>query len=549
MLPNFSMKRRKFLRALGGSALGAGLASRASSQLPVAPGAPVPPGPPVGVSAAPKALSPTGAMDVGSQAQLFVDQQVVHSTQGIAFNLHQARKHPLNPLVRADRPWEGWRVNVYGSVLYDEQERIFKMWYGGNSSEWFPNFATHYATSRDGLHWEKPLVGTVKAPGLARHNAVLDACQIASVTKDLADPDPARRYKMIEWSHAGGGRAKPVGGPHALVSPDGLKWTRISAANLFRSNDVITAYHDRRLKRFVAFPKFSTPVRGVVRRCFAVTSTEDLLNWPDPRLMLLPDVRDDAGTLGRIEPVRAALDVPDDPMLMRTEFYGIGVYQGESTLVGFPWVFSINNSARFPTNRARNHEGPCEIQLAASRDLQSWERPFRTPVIPLGAAGSWDSGFLTTASQAFRHGDEVWLYYGGGNYTHGNPVIYDEYQGNERGTKYTCSIGLATWPLDRFVSADGGGDGAHLTTVPLHFTGRRLELNVNAAKGRAWVEVLDAAGKPIAGFEQSDAITSDSIRATVTWKGREEVAQLAGRPIRLRFELRNAGLFSFAFRA
>ncbi|MEY4938593.1 MAG: hypothetical protein RIQ93_328 [Verrucomicrobiota bacterium] len=488
-------------------------------------------------------------MDVGSQAQLFVDKQVVHSTQGIAFNLHQARKHPLNPLVKADRPWEGWRVNVYGSVLYDEQEKIFKMWYVGNASEWFPNFATHYATSRDGLHWEKPLVGTVRTPGLARHNAVLDACQIASVTKDLADPDPARRYKMIEWSHAGGGRAKPVGGPHALVSPNGLNWTRIGAANLFRSNDVVTAYQDTRLKRFVAFPKFSTPVRGIVRRCFAVTSTEDLLNWPDPRLMLMPDVRDDAGTLGRIEHVRAALDMPDDPALMRTEFYGIGVYQGESTLVGFPWVFSINNSARFPTDRARNHEGPCEIQLAASRDLQSWERPFRAPVIALGAPGSWDSGFLTTASQAFRHGDEVWLYYGGGNYTHGNPVIYDEYRGNERGTKYTCSIGLATWPLDRFVSAHGGSEGAQLTTVPLHFTGRRLELNVNAGKGRAMVEVLDAAGKPIAGFERSDPIVTDSLRATVKWKGREELGQLAGRPLCLRFDLRNAGLFSFAFRA
>lgn len=546
-----SMKRRRFIKyAAGGTTLAIGGAVSAFGQKPAAPN------PASGAPAAPAAatlivtpLSPTGAFDVGTRAQLFVDRQIVHSTEGMAFTLHPARKHPLNPLVKADRPWEGWRVNIYGSVLFDEEERLFKMWYMGHTSEWFPHYATHYATSRDGIHWEKPLVGTLKRPTLPRHNAVVDACQIASVTKDLSDPDPGRRYKMIEWSHAGGGRAKPVGGPHALVSPDGITWTRISKENLFRSNDVITAYYDRRRKRYVAFPKFSTPVRGVVRRCFAVTSTDDLLKWPDPRVILQPDVRDDAGTLSRIEPVRSMLDVQeDDPTRMRTEFYGLGVYQGESTLIGFPWVFSINNNSRFPTDRARNHEGPCEIQIAATRDLQEWERPFRTPVIPQGKPGEWDSGFLTTASQAFRHGDEVLLYYGGGNYTHGNPTIYDEYQGNERGTKYTSSIGLAIWKRDRFVSVDGSKDGGSLTTVPLHFSGRKLELNLDASKGRATVELLDPAGKPIAGFGKSDPLTGDSLRTTVKWKGKEMLESLAGRPVVVRFELQNAKLFSFAFR-
>jgi len=494
-------------------------------------------------------LSPSGALDIGNRAQLFIDQQAVYSTGRIVFTQHAARKHPLNPLVKADQPWEGWRINVYGSVLFDEEEKIFKMWYMGNASEAFPHFATHYAISRDGVKWEKPLVGTVKKSGLARHNAVLEYCQIASVTKDLAEPDPARRYKMIEWSHAGAGRTKPVGGPHALVSPDGLNWTRLSTENIFRSNDVVTAYYDTRLKKHVAFPKLSTPVRGGVRRCFGVTATDNLLKWPDPRLVFQPDLRDDAGTLSRIGPVRTLLDVPDDPAVMRTEYYGLGVYQAESCVIGFPWIFSINNNARFPTDRTRNHEGPCEIQLATSRDLQAWERPFRTPVIPLGEPGAWDCGFLTTASQAFRHQDQILLYYGGGNYTHGNPVLYDEYQGTERGMKYTASIGVATWPLDRFVSVDGGSEGGVLTTVPLHFTGRRLELNVAALKGRVIVELLDSTGKPLAGFGKSDPISTDSIRTTVTWKGQDELSQFAGKSLTLRFELCNAELYSFAFRA
>ncbi len=43
---------------------------------------------------------------------------------------------------------------------------------------------------------------------------------------------------------------------------------------------------------------------------------------------------------------------------MRTEYYGIGVYPAESCTLAFPWVFTINNNARWG-----NHEGPEEIHL------------------------------------------------------------------------------------------------------------------------------------------------------------------------------------------
>ena len=122
-------------------------------------------------------------------------------------------------------------------------------------------------------------------------------------------------------------------------------------------------------------------------------------------------------------------------------------------------------------------------------------------------------------------------------------------EGTERLTKYTGSIGLAIWQLDRFVSADAGSDGGVLTTVPLTFTGKRLELNVrNAPTGDTGVALLDASGHPIAGFEESDPVTGDNLRATVTWKGNGDVSALAGKPVSLRFTMKQAELFSFAFR-
>jgi len=484
------------------------------------------------------ALAGGSPFDVGNKSQLFVDRVLVRSAEGISFTLHPARKHPENPLVKAEASWEGWRLEIYGNVIYDEDEHLFKMWYMCESPKDFPHYAVLYATSQDGVHWDKPLVGTIKSLRGGQHNAVADGYLLASVMKDKADPNPDRRYKMICW------RQKPTHGPHTMVSPDGLNWTQLSEKPICRSSDVITGYYDETRKLYVAFPKLNTKVRGHVRRCFGITTSKDFLTWTEPRYAFKPDLRDDAGSLARIEQVRPILDVPDNPGVMRTEFYGVGVYVAESCTLAFPWVFTINNNARYG-----NQEGPGELQLAVSRDLVEWERPFREPVVPRGKLDEWDRGFFTTQSRALRVGDEVWLYYGGSTYTHGTPCLYRP-EGTGRKTEHTGSIGLAIWQLDRFVSADAPAEGAELTTVPIVYSGQRLEINAATKPGgQIVIDMLDVAGKPIA---EAKPVKGDDLRHAVDFGGDSRVSSLvsswAGKPIVLRFRMKNAELFAFAFR-
>jgi hypothetical protein len=470
---------------------------------------------------------------VGDRAQLFVDQLLVRSADNVTFTLHPAQKHPQNPLVKVDKPWEGWRLEIYGSVIYDEDDKLFKMWYIGEEPQLYPYYATFYATSRDGITWEKPLVGTVPDSKGNQTNAVIDQCVLASVIKDKDDPDPARRYKAIVW-------LQRTPGYYTMISPDGLNWTQLSPAPICRGGDVITGYYDKRLRRYVAFPKIGATFRGLGRRSFWLITSEDFETWTEPRLVFHPDLRDDAGSLARIEQVRPILDVPDNPDLMRTEFYGIGVYQAESCTIAFPWVFTINNNGRWG-----NQEGPFELQLAVSRDLETWERPFRIPCVPRGKLGEWDCGIQETAAEAIRVGDEIWLYYGGANYTHGTPCLY-EATGTGRLTEFTGSIGLATWKLDRFVSVDAGSAGGTLTTVPIVFEGNRLELNAATHRnGSITVEVLDAAGNLLA---RSEPFTGDMLRGKVTWRDGFRISRLAGKPVMLRFSMKSAELYTFAFR-
>ena len=490
---------------------------------------------------------PVSPFPVGDRAQLFIDRVLVRETNQIALTLHPAERHSGSPIMKADQPWEGWRLEIYGNVLYDEDEKIFKMWYIGEAPNYFTpspegpssNNPTLYATSQDGIHWEKPLIGTIKAQNGGKHNGVLADAHLASVIKDPREGDPAKRYKMICYVD----QPKSMVGYQTMVSPDGLNWTQYSSKPICPGSDVITGYYDEGRRLYVALAKIGTPVRGHNRRVFYLVTSRDFKTWTEPQLVWTADLEDDAGSLRRIEEVRPVLDVPDNPALMRTEFYGFGFYLAESCTLGFPWMFTINNNARYG-----NHEGPGELQMGVTRDLVHWDRPFRTPIVPRGKVGEWDSGFFVTQSRALRVKDEVWLYYGSSNYTHGTPCLYRS-QNTGRGTKYTGSIGLAKWKLDRFVSADGPQQGGTLTTVPVTFVGSRLELNaLSRPGGSITVEILDSAGRAVDGFGSSDAFTGDDLRKTITWKGSSDVEKLAGKPVCLRFNLKNAELYSFAFR-
>lgn len=116
-------------------------------------------------------------LDVGTRSQLFADPNLVHESSRVAFTAHTGRKHQANPFFKADQPWEGWYASIFGgTVLFDEQEKRFKMWYTGpGGRDFFDHGVVCYAVSRDGLRWEKPAVGTLKSKNGMPHGAVVAA--------------------------------------------------------------------------------------------------------------------------------------------------------------------------------------------------------------------------------------------------------------------------------------------------------------------------------------------------------------------------------------
>lgn len=83
------------------------------------------------------------------------------------------------------------------------------------------------------------------------------------------------------------------------------------------------------------------------------------------------------------------------------------------------------------------------------------------------------------------------------------------------------------------------------------FAGRDLIINyATSAFGGVQAEVQDDSGRPIEGFtlDQCPFIYGDEIEHAVAWRAGSDLSSLAGRPIRLRFAMKNADQFSLRFR-
>lgn len=452
--------------------------------------------------------------DLTGPWQLFVDDGLVAEKANVKRTYHAFKKHPGNPVMKADKPWEGSVAYVYGTVLPGEGGSGYRLWYHTWSRK--DGYLNLYATSKDGLKWHKPELGLVEFHGSRKNNILFRRTRedhAPQIIHTLWDTDPKRRYKLINFDY---GRTPPnhtVNGYWGATSPDGVHWTALPKNPILRDpGDVGNFVWDPHTKRLIGYPKKFTKVRGYRRRCCGFSATTRFEHWPESKMVLVPDEFDDRWVTRPGQ---------------HTDFYGLSGFAYESMYIGFLWVFPITDG---------KNDGPIFVELVSSRDGINWvrqEKP-RTPILPLGPDGAWDDGMIFTTNHPLVEGDTIRLYYGGFDVTHG-------VDGGR------ASVGLATLRKDGFASLDAGSETATVTTRKLTGTAGTLRVNCKADGGWLKVEVLDDAGKAVPGYGRDDCgpLTGDAVDKPVTWKRHDRLPETKG-PLRLRFVFRNASLYSFA---
>ena len=87
-------------------------------------------------------------------------------------------------------------------------------------------------------------------------------------------------------------------------------------------------------------------------------------------------------------------------------------------------------------------------------------------------------------------------------------------------------------------------------TKPVVFKGEKMFVNFStSAAGGLRIEITDPDGKPIDGFSSENAVEliGNEIEKEVKWKNSNSLKSLSGKPVRLRFLLSDAHVYSFRF--
>jgi hypothetical protein len=371
-----------------------------------------------------------------------------------------------------------------GGVWYDPEDHLFKMWYHHNG--------TSYTTSKDGIHW---------APGELVLSGRTDS---QMVWLDLEEKDPSKRFKMTRSVVANNDCRGQV-----YFSADGVHWRRVGQTgpwgdrstffyNPFRKVWVISARHGWGQPR--------------ARRYWEVSDLEKGPYWREPGQPTYAHLWAGSDSL---DPQRPDYTIP-------CQLYNLDCVAYESMLLG---LFTIWRGQPGP------REKPNEVCVGFSRDGFSWSRPDRRPFCPVSETpGDWNySNVQSAGGGCLIVGDRLYFYVSG------------------RGKGQVTS--LATLRRDGFASLDADGNGGTLTTRAVLFNGKHLFVNadVDTGTGELRAEIRDENGQVIPPFSRANsiAVRADKTLQAIRWEGATDLSAATGKPVKIRFLLKNGKLYSF----
>jgi hypothetical protein len=476
----------------------------------------------------PYLVKPPDVIPIDVGRQLFVDDFLVEETS-FARTHHLAKYYEGNPVLKPETPEEKegrGPMAIPGSVFHDPQDGRYKMWYMCGYVK-----GTAYATSRDGVHWERPALDVREGTNVVHQYSV------STAWIDLEEKNPAKRYKLFQ-SRSGGSVVPRAYGIATYFSADGIHWTEppILSGSV---GDASTMFWNPFRKVWVYSLRhgWGSPRR---RRYF---ETEDFVNgarWAEQK-----NAYD--GSVPWMWIGSDSADPPREDFQVKPQLYNMNSVAYESLILGLftIWRGDARDKAENPPAKVLEYREAGrpkikEICVGFSRDGYNWWRPDRRPFCPVSEKmGDWNWGNVDSAGGCCIIVGDTLRFYVSGRAGKSFPGCTDPDAGG--------STGLATLRRDGFTSMDAGDAEALLTTRCVVFGGKHLFVNVDDAKGELCVEVLDRQGRVIEPFTRANCqtISTDKTLQRVGWRGAQDLSSVSGKPVKFRFTLKNGSLYAF----
>ncbi len=432
------------------------------------------------------------------QKYLMLDSRVIERVENAKLVLGSPVKHEGNPVMQADKPWENSMNNLYPNVIWDEQEKIFKLWYkcvladkeviaqmDRPSTVHDVGWYLLYATSKDGIHWSKPELGLHKFAGSTANNIVARDCPNVGVFKDLHDADASRRYKMV--SDVG------LGKPQVRFSADGIHWGDAIDVKGFGSQNGDThnnAFWDERSGKYLWFTKLYLGERLVAR-----FESDDFISWKNNGMVLRSNIEE-----GR-----------------SSQTYCMPTFRYGSIYLGYVMMYNVG----------RGRSVDCE--LSWSHDGLQWQRVAPgTPFIPRGAKGSYDSECIyAMAGEPIIKDGKLMIFYGGDDFPH-------------TGWKRHCLPSLATLRVDGFAGYEAMDPAKPATVITSSLRAEKVSISADVSSGGSiHIKALDDQNALV---DEAEPITTEVTDAPLRWKR----GAVAGKALRFEVRLVHARLYAIS---
>lgn len=456
-------------------------------------------------------------IDMGSRLELFTDYYLIDKLDNTSLKLHE----PIDKgsVLKFDEPWEG-PFSAYCTVI-DNGEKL-QLYYRGlptAGKDWEIDENTCYAESIDGVNWIKPELNLFKVNGNTKNNIIL--ANLAPVTHNFSpfldvhkDVDPKQTYKAL------GGSEKS--GLIAYVSEDGIHWNQLQKDAVFtdgKFDSQNVSFWSEEEQLYVCYFRTWTKVGYTGYRSVSRTISKDFIYWSNPVEMDFGNTQREHLYTNQTAPYYraphiyisvAARFIPKRQVLTEEQAKELNVN---------PKYFKDCSDAILMTSRGGNRYDRTFMDgfIRPGIGLQNWVSRSNYPALNIVQTSSTEMSVYVNQDYA----------------------------------QPTAHLHRYALRIDGFTSVHAPYKGGEFITKPIRFTGDKLVINFStSAAGSVKVELLDLEGNPIKGFELENAteIIGNEIEKSVIWNGNPDLSKLNGKPIKLRFVMKDADLYSIKFK-
>ncbi|MDF1744223.1 MAG: hypothetical protein P1V19_11070 [Gimesia sp.] len=475
------------------------------------------------------------SIDTRANRVSLVDARWISHSNFLTRQLAQPQRVSAEPVITP--------AGAAGTIL-PADDGGFVMWYSTTHSVPVKGGKTHqswihYATSKDGITFQKPELG------IHQGNVIIKGNQSGADGKPLTGIRGCSGFSVLDAKHQKVPHARArytalyrswipnrPGGLSLAHSEDGLRWTEYpeNAVRVGASDTFNNFFYDERIKKYVAYVRPRLHAGGShVNRLVARIVSDDMIHWNDERVVLDTDDQD-APAVGTINEATK----PNGTRYPRgrdKQFYGLTAAPYGDLYLGLASLYDVE-------------PGTMSIELVHSYDGIDWRREAtRGALISPGDKESWDSAIIyyPLMGNPVEVGDNWLIYYHGTNFDHHMRNRSRKELGEYR------AMGAVQLKRDRLIGYQAGKTRGELLTQPFKWEGKELFLNASAEGGQAQVVVCNSNGSTLKGFQLSKSVPihQEGVRLPVSFNEGASLATLKGRDIRLRIYLQNATVFGW----